>query len=351
MKNLLRQAGFAAVIGMLLSCTIPNTPEAQKSTAVYVIDLQAQNIQVLDGKTGVKVKTIGFPADAKIYAPQGFAAVPNRDMYLVTDNVNKRIYVFANDVLVRTIQRDEDGLSSIAVHPSGNFAYIGTYAGGLVLHLDDWRVEKTNTQYIGSYFTPDGSRAFTIVDGNYGDISQVWVTDTGTHKNIAMIQLPKGTAPQGSAITADGKRLYVTGWVARNISLLDIDPSSPTYLTVIKTIPGNGEARSIALTPSNEFAYVAYDTGGVDVLDINPKSGNYNKIVASVSNAGSFGGVHSVISSIDGAFMYVTGDQSADRNKLFVIDSDKASPKFNTVVRVDAVGDKPYLCGVREVKK
>jgi DNA-binding beta-propeller fold protein YncE len=195
-------------------------------------------------------------------------------------------------------------------------------------------------------FTPDGSRAYISIDGNFGFFSQVKVIDTATHTVVDTIQLPVPTAPLGLAASNDGTRIYVCGWVTNDVTVLDIDPASSTYHTVIKTIPVGGSARGIALTPSGNLAYVTLDTGGVDVVITNPSNSQFHQVIAHIAEAGPSGGIHGIATSLDGRFQYVSVG-APGHNQLYVIDSDYFSSTFNTVINMFTVGQVPLGIGAR----
>ena len=159
-------------------------PLLSGTSVVYVADLDAENIWLIDGETGKKIKTIDFPGGTKLNVLNSFAFVPDYSAFYVTDGVNKKIFYVKADVISRTIQRTESWLGGIAIHPSGAFGYIGASDGDLVI-LANNEIIKTSYSNLGTYFTQDGTRAYSALDGSYGSISQVWVTDTATSENMA----------------------------------------------------------------------------------------------------------------------------------------------------------------------
>ena len=160
---------------------------------------------------------------------------------------------------------------------------------------------------------------------------------------IDSIQLPLLAAIEGSTFSPDGTRLYVTGWGPGNLFIVDSDPLSPTYKSILSTISVQHGARSIVVPPSGQFAYIASDGGGVDVIDLRSSSGSF---LTHIQNAGSYNSVHKICCSLDGNFVYVTSG-GEDPNKLFVIDSNPASATFNTVISTFSVGPTPYFIAVK----
>ena len=311
---------------------------------VYVCNNGSGTVLILHGITGALLKTIYLPQGAK---PLGIAFLPNYNGAYVTDNITSKIYFIWNRRLAKIISTS--GLSGmIAEHPKGTFAYIVGTVGTLV--LDTVPSSPTFNTIIATIsgvggptaFTPDGTRAYVTIDGSYGSVSQLKAIDTGSHSVSATIQLPLSTAPSGPAITPDGTRVYVPGWVAHNVSVIDADPTSPTYNTVTQVISVAGEARGIALSPSGNLGYITLDTGGVDVIVTTPSSSQYNQVIAHILDAGPFGGIHNIAISLDGRFTYVNDGSSSSggsSNLLYVVDSEPLSATFNKVVNTLTAGD------------
>jgi YVTN family beta-propeller protein len=309
---------------------------------VYICNSDAGSVSVLNGVTGATLKTILLPSGAK---PNGIAFRPDYGSAYVTDSNNGKIYYLKNEKLQKTINTSAVGTAQLAINPNGKFAYIRALISSspwktAMLVLDTNPTSLTFNTIIrtidsmwfdGIAFTPDGTRAYITIDGSYGNVSQIKVINTSSHTITSTIQLPIPTSPLGLAITPDGKRVYVAGWMANNVSVIDSDPVSSTYNTVITTIPVSGEARDIALSPSGNLAYVALDTGGVDVIVTAPSSSQFNQVIKHVP-AGPFGGVHSVATSLDGGFTYVTGGESTQITPD-VIDSEPFSATFNSVIK------------------
>lgn len=342
---LLTAAMWLTLTGAPLLAESPTTYVPAVSD-VFVCNSASANISVLNGVTQQYMDTIWLPVGAK---PFCIAFTPNYSKAYVSDNGNGKIYVLRDDLtLQKTIKTKATSATAIQIEPEGNFAYISSSVGVMVL----------DTQSTGSFansvfatismdfpgaivFTPDGSRAYVTVDGNFGSISQVKVVDTVSHSVAATIQLPVPTAPLDVAATPDGTRVYVAGWVAHNVSVINSDPASQVYNTVTAVIPVSGPARGIALSPSGDLAYVALDTGGVDVIVTAPSSNQFHQVIAHIPGAS--GSIHELALSLDGRFVYSWGGF----NSLDVIDSEPLSAKFNSVVGRLAVGGTPFGIAVR----
>jgi YVTN family beta-propeller protein len=113
--------------------------------------------------------------------------------------------------------------------------------------------------------TPDGSRAYVT---NFGDPipfteSTVSVIETETNTVVATIPIlgvgPFGRAPLGVAVTPDGAHAYVVNVLVSTVSVIDTDPSSPTFNTVVNTVAVGSNPlagpRAVAITPDGAHAY------------------------------------------------------------------------------------------------
>jgi DNA-binding beta-propeller fold protein YncE len=249
----------------------------------------------------------------------------------------------------KVIHTPSSGVTSITIHPKGQFAYVTSLDGVLILDTRRNAIVGTvaGVEFADSIvFTPDGTRAYLSEDGNYGSVSQVHVVDATSHSLIETIQLPISTAPLGVAATPDGSRVYVAGWIAHNVSVIDSEPSSPTYNTVTSVIPVSGEARGIALSPSGNLAYVTLDTGGVDAIVTAPASSQFHQVIAHIPDAGAFGGIHGAATSLDGRFLYVSVSDGTN-NQLFTVDSEPFSSTFNSLITTFQAGKSPLGIAVR----
>ena len=184
------------------------------------------------------------------------------------------------------------------------FAYVANYNSDNVSVIDISTNTVIGTVAVGDLpagvaVTPDG--AFAYVTNFVGN--SVSVIDTATNTVIATV--PVGVGPNRPAITPDGTRVYVPNGTSDNVSVIDISTN-----TVIATIPMVNDPRNVAITPDGRRAYMtntgtgggATDTGIVSVVDTDPESPSYNTVIASI-------GVGRLPSGIaitpNGAFAYV----------------------------------------------
>jgi len=101
------------------------------------------------------------------------------------------------------------------------------------------------------------------------------VINTGTRKIVARVNV--GIDPVGIALRPDGKEVWVSNHVSDSVSVIDNDPSSPTYLNVVATVQEfDRKAKSTRFDEpvgiafaSDEKAYVALSSENqIAVVDV-----------------------------------------------------------------------------------
>ena len=111
-------------------------------------------------------------------------------------------------------------------------------------------------------FSPNGKRAYVT---NFGSDSVSVVTirfneviksEIGPGNDIIAV----GDGPYGVAVTPDGKRAYVANELDGTISVIDVDTKSPTFHTVLNTIPVGVFPTGVAVTPDGTKVYVGHLT-------------------------------------------------------------------------------------------
>ena len=123
--------------------------------------------------------------------------------------------------------------------PMSNTYYPGTFDRVEVFDTAAQSVVKvinlTQYGYGCTYpaLTPDDSRLYVTCRWT----NNVIVIDTDSYDVLDTIRMVRGDRAHGPAITSDGKKLYVpTRSGGGYVNIIDIDPTSPTYHRVIKTV-------------------------------------------------------------------------------------------------------------------
>ena len=191
------------------------------------------------------------------------------------------------------------GADSVAVDPSGKFAYVANWGEG-------------NTA---------GSVSTYTINGLTGTL-----TPTGTiQAPCAPPPSPGSCAPRSLAVHPSGKFVYVAnegGFTPTSVSMYAIDATTGV-LTLIGTVAVDGRAVSVTVEPSGKFAYVA-DGGdnsdgskgvNVSMYSIDGTTGvltSIGKIAAGVSPS-------SITIHPNGKFVYV-GNSGSNDLSIYTID-------------------------------
>src|SRR5438067_7683918 len=127
-------------------------------------------------------------------------------------------------------------------------------------------------------FLPDGSRAYVPCE----NVGYVAVIDAKSHKLLSKIQLPMGSLPMGTAISKDGKELYVCTGRGNAVAIIETQknqvPRSPLLSargegegeeSIVAMIPVGNRAWGIALDPTESKLYTANGASNdVSVVDL-----------------------------------------------------------------------------------
>lgn len=223
--------------------------------------------------------------------------------------------------------------TKIAVTPDGLTAYVTNEIGDSVAVLDLVTNTLTTTISVGNQpngiaITPDGSTAYvanlsenflSVIDTDPGSATFNTVIDT--------IALTGSASPSRVAITPDGSTAIATHLNNSLISFIDTATNTvTTTLTPLQQAP-----RGIGITPDGTTAYVANDNEDtVTVIDIGTPS-----VTTTITVGGS---PRSVVITPDGSRAYVSNFSD---DTVSVIDTDPVSATFNTVIDTISVGEEP----------
>src|SRR5262249_24742837 len=106
----------------------------------------------------------------------------------------------------------------------------------------------------------------------------------------------------GIAILPNGRRAYVANRGSGNVSVIDTDPASPTYNTVLKTIKVGDEPVDVCVSGVGPRVFVANSKSGtVSIIDANSGNATFDQVVTT-ENTGTGSGA--VVVSPDGGRLY-----------------------------------------------
>jgi 6-phosphogluconolactonase len=218
--------------------------------------------------------------------------------------------------------------SSMAVDPSGKFAYVVTGANivGFPYSIAMYTIDATTGALtsIGTITAgtvpdfvavdPAGKFAYVTNDGS-NDVSMYTINaTTGALTSIGTIAA--GTEPVFVAVDPAGKFAYVTNSGSNDVSMYTINATTGA-LTSMGTIAAGTDPVSVAVDPASKFAYVTNSNSNeVSMYTINATTGSLTSI--GTIAAGSTPSAVAIHPS--GKFLYVTNSASNDVS-MYSIDS------------------------------
>ena len=168
-------------------------------------------------------------------------------------------------------------------------------------------------------------------------------------KGLLISSIPVGDkstdAAEASAVTGDGTRVYVvlreSGGVAMVdpmvLRQVDTQPNTPGVNPIV--LPAGAKPKSIAIDPKDNYAYIAdRDRPNIYVLDIDPFSATYHTVVQTINVTSPLGLSQLAISS-DGRKLFATGSDDNERVRNRRIYAVNIDPR-----------DKPSIEGSNERK-
>jgi len=128
--------------------------------------------------------------------------------------------------------------------------------GAVGLALD----EANNILYAGTFAAPDGN-VLRVIDLNR--VVTGSATDPTPNADAVVANIPgvgansrPGFDPVGKKVyTADSTGSTIDGETVPTVSVVDVDPTSPTYRTVVKTIETTGNPNAIAVDAERRLVY------------------------------------------------------------------------------------------------
>jgi YVTN family beta-propeller protein len=160
------------------------------------------------------------------------------------------------------VKKEPEGVS---LKPDGKLLYVTCETGGEIFVIDT-ALHKTVAQFtVGGRprtvaFLPDGTRGF-IPSESAGELHQI---DAVNHKVLKTIKLPAGARPMGTAVSADGGKIYVTTGRGGTVCVLDT-----ATLEVLGNIKVGPRPWGVALSPDGKYLYAANGpSNDISVVDL-----------------------------------------------------------------------------------
>ncbi|MGG0811205.1 beta-propeller fold lactonase family protein [Paenibacillus alvei] len=245
------------------------------------------------------------------------------------------------DTVIATIQVGNAPIG-VAITPDGQQVYVANQLDNTVSVIDTSHNKVIATLRVGIRplvvaITPDGKSAYVTNAGTQGvQDKSISVIDTKKNKVVATITEGVGIFPFGIAIgnTPAGTRAYVANTINGTVSVLDVNPASPTFNTIIATLTVGNSPIDVAITPDGTSAFVTNaDDDTVSVID------TATNAVTTIQVGDGPAGVGTG-NTPNGTRVYVLNSEG---DTISVIDADPNSSEFNTVIATitKGVGDSP----------
>ena len=244
----------------------------------YVANGASDTVSVVDVNTRQIVATI--PVD---HTPLSVVAKPDGTRVYVSnvDSATVSVIDTASNGVIKQITVPGGAYVHIpgdmAMSPDGTRIYVATYDGTVTA------IDTASNIAIGPWFvsydiggmavSPDGRRLY--VADKTGVIKVVDTTKLvppATGITSPSISPGYGATPLDVAVSQDGKWLYsvnaVQGSTGSSVSVIDADPNSATYNRVVRTLSVGNTAAFVALSPDGSRAYVTHQVPGkMTVID------------------------------------------------------------------------------------
>lgn len=229
------------------------------------------------------------------------------------------------------------GLSPSYMTAVGKILYVNNLSGNSVSVINTINDTVIGTISLGGTLPYD-----SINVGNYLYVSNV------TSDNVSIIDVNPSSASYNTVVktinvgdepyyfTLADKRLYVVNRTSNDMSMIDVDPNSPTYNTVSATVSFSGHTGVYkgTLVGTNLYVPVSDFSSFVYVVDVDPSSVTYNTVTGTINTGSNAYYENAVVNKK----IYVV---HRDSNDVYVIDANPLSGSFNTVVSVINVGLNP----------
>ena len=213
--------------------------------------------------------------------PTGIAITPDGTRAYVTKaNANAVAVIDTSSNTVIATMNAGAAPGGVAITPDGKHAYVASVGTNSVLVIDTSSNAVTatvglGTDPVGVAITPDGVRVYVL-----GAAGNLTVIATSSNSVAATVTLPGNEiSPFGLALSPDGTRAYVTRFAANTIAVIDTSSD-----TVIAMVPLGAFPNGSAVTPDGKYVYVTTSvdatgegSGNVSVIDTSS-----NTVVAKV---------------------------------------------------------------------
>ncbi len=275
---------------LVLAIFLPATAQAANPNA-YIANNVSNTVSVINATTHNLVTTVtGFNG------PVGLVMSPDgTKVYVVNSNLGPgtvSVINTATNTIAATITVGK-GATLAAISPDGKHVYVPNSNDGTLSVIDTSTNKVTATVAlggvpVGAAVTPDNAHVYIA---NFNNAVNVVATATNTVS--ATISHPSFSGPLETAITPDGKTVYVTNEIGNQISVITTATN-----TVTATIPVGQIPDGLAITPDGTRVYVS---NGAD-NNVSVISTATNTVIATIPG---LNGPQGISVTADGAQVFV----------------------------------------------
>ncbi|MGG7507540.1 Ig-like domain-containing protein [Plantibacter sp. YIM 135249] len=264
---------------------------SEDSSRAYVSNRIDSTVQFIDLSDNSVIQTVQLPAGA---TPNGVTISPDGSKVYVASAVSGTLTVInttTNPATMHTIGAGTIGTNlpvRVVLSADGNYAYVSeqtTVAGGsrvAVINLATETIATTISipdQAYGVTVSPSGwvyamstSSKITAIDASNPTASTY---PTVNVVPVGAASLPAGSVPYETDTTPDGKQVFYTDrGTNKAIGVIDSDPSSPTFNKVVDTIPmtpssGGLTPDPVSIVAESKYLYIGgYVSNEILVFDV-----------------------------------------------------------------------------------
>jgi YVTN family beta-propeller protein len=208
--------------------------------------------------------------------------------------------------------------SALSIDPSGRFVYVvnlgSNDVSAFTLNASTGAlttVGPTVSAGLGpSSVAVDPSGRFTYVANADGTVSAYTINQSTGALTAAGSPQPAGTGPSSIAVEPSGRFVYVANATSNDISAFTINESTGALTSVGPTVAAGKGAASIGVEPTGRFAYAANSVDNtVSAFTIDASTGALTNLGSTVASGT---GPSSITVDPSGSFVYVANSTSAN---------------------------------------
>lgn len=282
------------------------------------------------GATPVDVKRLSILSIGSVTSPQGVVLLTATvSGYVDLDGSPTGIGVSADESRVYVLGADEaTGLGSVTTVDPSLLSLTGASLGAVLA--------TTQVGQGGSAIGVDPTGRVYVANAEDDTISVINPATNNLVTTIAVGGRPTaiafGPGPNGNSSYA-----YVANFLSNSVSVIDTNPDSPQFNTVVANITVGGEPSGITVSPDGKHVYVSQSyTSSVAVIDTAT-----NTVTTRLATTAD-GGPTAVVAAADNAHVYVTHLYNSTITNLAVTPTLTPDPTANTPILGSTKGYKVY---------